>query len=154
MAKTKIDLSQIKGLDRNETLKENITRIEEKSYKVIFFVISDLVKEGVQKSEIRFPFEGNLEEVYASCSDAGASDTIIELQKCSQDYIDGIVGAEDWKSVLSQNITIEANKKSSNTSTLPAVISTSKVDINDHFRLNIINAGGLRNLTVEVKIKI
>lgn len=154
VSKTRLDLSQIAGVGENETLKENIVNIEEKSDKIITFVISDLLKEGVQKAEIRFPFSGVLDSIYGSCGTAGILDTAIELQKCSQDYIDGITDIGEWESVLSQNLIIKAYKKSSNTSDLPVIISNSEVNLNDHFRLNVINAGGLRDLTLEVKIKI
>lgn len=154
MARTKLDLSQIAGVGGNDTLEQNIAKIEENNYRVIVFVIADLVKEGVQKAEIRFPFQGTLEGVYASCGSSGSTNTVVEIQKCSQDYIDGVDETGEWANVLSQNLTIEAAKRSSNTSTAPAVIATPEVNLYDHFRLNITTAGGLRDLTVEVKIKI
>jgi len=152
MARTKIDLSQIAGIKSEESLLDTFNRIETNNQRIICFVLSGTVNQGLQSPEIRFPFSGTITGVYASCRNPGNSDTIIEVQKCSQQSIDSALESE-WESIFSQNLIIESNNKSSNTSALKAVIATPDVNLNDHFRINILESGQLSDLTIEIEIK-
>ncbi|MNV34714.1 hypothetical protein D3C71_1261420 [compost metagenome] len=138
----------------DENLGQYIEKLNEMSYKIIVFVVPGTVKVGLQNIEIRFPFSGVVESVYCSMGTPGTTETAISIEKCSQDFIDGVANASGWTDVLADVLTIDVNKKSSNTSASVA-ISNAEVESNEHFRINVLSAGeGAKDLSVEVKIKI
>lgn len=134
-----------------KTSKERLDQAGMKQ-KVMIFVVPGRINVGPVNTELRFPFPGRIVNVYASCGVAGSTPTEIALEKCSQQSYDN---NPTWTNVFSSNLVIDANEKSSNTSSLPYVLQDDVVNINDHFRINIINAGdGAQFLTVEVIVEI
>lgn len=120
--------------------------------KVIVFVIPGVVKPGVQSNEIRFPWAGNIVDVYASLTTPGTTETTIRIEKCSQADIDGTPA---WFDVLSTPLTIDPNEKSSKTADVSSIIGLKAVGADDHLRIVIDSAvNGSRDLTIEVKIKL
>lgn len=158
MSSTRLDSSQI-GVSSGESLEQHLEQVDaalaDASNRIIVFVIPGLLRQGVQKLEIRFPFNGTITKVYASCAVLSTDPTTISVEKNSQVIIDSGNPESGWQSIFSTNLTIDGNKKTNNTSQLPYVISNSIVEKNDHFRLNLISIGdGIKDLTVEVEIKI
>ncbi|MNV71651.1 hypothetical protein D3C71_1646850 [compost metagenome] len=140
MSRTKLDLSQISGTMPDETLGQYIEKLGELSYKVIVFVIPGIIKADTQSAEIRFPFSGTVDSVYCSLGTPGTTDTTLRIEKCSQGFIDDVIGAPSWFDILSDVLTVESDKKSSNSS-VPVV--------------KVVTGGlGAKDLTVELKIKI
>lgn len=133
-------------------LDDRLDYIQERvELKTIIMVLTK-VSVGASHFEIPFPHAGEIIEVYASCATAGSTDTIIKVEKCSQGDYDS---TPIWTNILSPDLTIDANEKSSNTSTSPHSISVTGVDQNDHFRLNVVEAGnGAKGVTVKVSVLI
>ncbi len=119
--------------------------------KTIVFVLPR-VQLGAFKTEIRFPWEGTIIDVYASAGTEGSGKTRIALEKCSEmDY----VAVPNWINVLSSDIVFDANEKSIITSSEPVVIGDAAVVKGDHFRINVVELGdGFQDLTVEVQVAI
>lgn len=119
--------------------------------KTMVFVLNK-VKNGVAKMDIRFPYEGMITEVYASCSTAGSEATLVDIEKCSQEQLDT---SPSWTSILGSGLTIAGGVHSSYASTSPYDLQIADVHANDHFRIRIIQAGaGIEGLTVELVIQV
>lgn len=128
----------------------NRKRIEKVGVKTIVFVIGT-VREGPAELEIRCPHPGKITEVYATCSTPGATNTIIDIEKCSQiDYGDDPI----WNSIFLSPLVLPANKKSSlRDYTLHPTYSI--VNEGDHFRVNLTRVGqGVQYLTVQVVVNV
>ena len=120
--------------------------------KIIIFAIPRVQSTGDQNVQICFPLEGEIVEVSASCSFPGISETVIQIEKCSQTDFENI---PNWVPVLSQQLVLEAGKKSSNQADTPPAISSTQVNQNDYFRINFLTVGSdVNGVTVEVIIKI
>lgn len=133
-------------------LDDRLDYIQERAETKTIVMALPRVLVGTSKYEIRFPYNGVISEVYASCSEAGAEKTVLHIEKCSQSDYDT---SPSWVNILSQDITIDAHEKSSNTSSMPYVISDSRINKNDHFRVNVTEKGnGIAGLTVEVVVNI
>jgi hypothetical protein len=118
--------------------------------RVIVIVVPGAVKLGVQDVEIRFPFSGVIAEVYASCKVAPTTDLTLQIEKIGQDDYDN---DGTWQPVLSQPIVIDADTKSSRTSSIPYVIGVSEVSMGDLFRVNVPVLGdGVRAVTIEITV--
>lgn len=111
--------------------------------RVIVFIVPQEVLSGLQDPHITFPFNGNIEKISASISHAGSSNTSIRLEK-STDYI-------EWKSVTDAPIQINAKEHFDNKN---HTILNKKVNRGDIFRLYIPYSGDVKNLTLNVEIKI
>lgn len=126
-------------------------KIETIDKKVIVYNLNRVVV-GVQRFEIPFPFDGSIYNVSASLLTRGASETVIQIEKCSAVDYDTV---PNWIPVLSTPLTIEANESSSRTSSVPHVIGNEQVSMDDYFRVNILTAGqGAMVLNVEVTVKL
>lgn len=132
-------------------LDDRLDDIQEKAETRIIVLVLTGVVQGASKYEIRFPLDGQVTEVYASCITPGTTDTIIQVEKCSHaDFISTPV----WTSILGQDVVFEAGNNSSDTSSLPHTVTVPKVDKNDHFRLNVLQVGsGIEGVTLEVVIR-
>lgn len=150
MGTTKLDLDQISGLD-NLNLEEYLKKMKENNSKVIVFHFPGEITAGVKQVIIRFPFAGVIEQLYASCVSPGNLETIIGVEKCKQENYDL---NQNWEEILSTNLSIDSNNRSSINSANQAVILKNEVEVNDHFRIRVLETGGLRDLTVEIKISI
>ena len=131
----------------------NKRKIEERlDYKTMVFIVPRFVQDGLIRTELRFPHEGRIVDVYATCGVTGSTDTHLDIEKCSDtDYNE----TPSWSSIFSSDLFVDANKKSSKTSTNPYSLSSDVVNVDDHFRVNVVNAGeGVEDITVEVKIEI
>lgn len=116
--------------------------------KVIMFYIKK-PSVGVQKMEFMFPYDGVVSSVTSSLVTSGKTETVIQVQKCSQDnYENNVV----WENVGDEFV-IPDNKKMTavdfqneeNNVVLP----------NDHFRLDIKQLGEqIEGLTINIKIKL
>lgn len=120
--------------------------------KTIVFVLTDNINVGLQDVEIRFPYDGIIRDVHANCGNAGTTMTEIAIEKCSESDYDW---SQNWVNIFSTNLTIDANKKTSKSSTTQYVLSTDTVNKNDYFRINVINSGmEIKNLIIEINIEI
>lgn len=129
----------------------NNRRLYRINNKVMVFIVPSVVKVGVVPTELCFPYKGEIVDAYATCGTTGSGNTVIDVEKCSQiDYDTSPV----WASVFEDKLVIDANRKSSNTSTSPYKFDSTQITVNegDHFRINVIETGGVENLTVELII--
>lgn len=138
-------------------LDSRLDELDRNLKKVIVFVIPGgrAVKVGVQKVEVRFPFKGEVVEVYASNRVPGTTRTVIAVEKISQGDFDGTSSDPiGWLDVFLSNLIINAGEKSSRTA--PSfVIGNSSVATNDHFRVRIDELGdGIEDITVEVVVRV
>lgn len=123
--------------------------------KVVVFVLSGALKQGIQNAQIRLPFAGEIKQIYATCAVAGTSDTIIDIEKSGQAYIDNTDPSKSWKSIFVNKLVLDSGKNSNHLSSVPYLLDNTTVELNDHFRINVINAGtGISDLTVEIKIEL
>ncbi|MCY8015514.1 hypothetical protein [Bacillus haynesii] len=132
----------------------NKRRIEKIDDKVMVFIIPSIVKVGEVHTELRFPYQGKVLDVYASCGTPGLKRTVIDIEKCTQSDYDT---TPSWKSIFTDKLVIEANKKSSRSSNVPYTLKPAfdKVSENEHFRVNINEAGeGVKDITVELVVQI
>lgn len=111
--------------------------------RVVVFVIPQEVFIGVQSPHISFPFDGKILEVSASVSKADTAVTTIGIEKSTN--------MVNWLSILSRPVSIASNRYFNDTS---HVILNSDVKAGDIFRLDVIQAGNVQNLTVNIKIEI
>lgn len=119
--------------------------------KTMVFVINRVFL-GVAKLEMRFPFDGQITEVYASCAKAGTGRTVFQIEKCSQADYDT---APNWVNIFSSDLVIEDGEKSSKTSTTPYTVSIPQINKDDHFRINVTEVGdGIEGVTIEVMVTI
>ncbi|ALA07176.1 hypothetical protein SECTIM467_46 [Brevibacillus phage SecTim467] len=120
--------------------------------KTMVFVLSR-VFEGVAKFVMRFPYNGDITEVYASASNAGIADTVFQIEKCSQDSYDS--PSPLWENIFNDNLTIDANERSSKTSDKPHSVAITKINKDDHFRINVVGLGkGIEGVTIELVVKL
>lgn len=158
MGSTKLDSSQI-SVATGENLEQHLEQVDatldEATNRIVIFVIPGILRQGPHKLEMRFPFSGIIQDVYASCGVVSSEQTVISVEKNTQAIIDSDDPDSGWQSIFSTNLTIDGNKKTSNVSEAPYVLSEVNVNKDDHLRLNMISLGtGARDLTVEVRIKI
>lgn len=103
---------------------------------------------GAQKVEIKFPFQGYLSEISASLAVPGATNTIIQVQKCSQVNYEN---NEVWENV-GEEMTVLQDKKTAN---YQFENSGNIVALNDYFRVDIKELGqNIEGLTLNIKIKL
>lgn len=117
--------------------------------KTMVFVLNRVFS-GVAKLEMRFPYEGQITEVYVSAMKPGTTRTVFKIEKCSQEDYDTTPA---WTDIFSQDLTLDANEKSSNTAVDPYAVVTPKIEKNDHFRINVVELGeGIEGVTIEVMV--
>lgn len=135
-----------------DKFEQDLLNINQKTSKTIIFIFNGVIKNGVQPIEIKFPYEGQIQHVYASCvNPPTSSDLVIQIEKISE------AGYENngiWDNIFLTNLTIDKDKKSNISSQTPYEFKDINVNKNDVFRVNIINSGEAQNLTVEIKIAI
>lgn len=136
-----------------DILSRGVVRQPSPDNKVIVFAMPGSMAAGIQPLEIRFPFSGSILEMYASCRMPGTEQTVIHVEKISQDDYDGTSATPiGW--VFVGEMVLEADDKSVHTPPTP-VMGVTEVDKNDHFRIVVAEAGvGIRDLTVEITIEI
>ncbi|MGG1263862.1 hypothetical protein [Brevibacillus laterosporus] len=141
--------SAIKAFDRAQDA-YNLAKKEPVQQKVMIFVVPSKIKLGIVRTEVRFPYRGKIVDVYASCGIIGSGDTVLSVEKCIQENYDNL---PSWNSIT--DVTIEANEKSTRTSTVPFKLSDEKVNEGDHFRINVTDVGdGIEDITVEIIVAI
>lgn len=113
--------------------------------KVITFVIPGSPLGGAQKVDIRYPFDGTITEVYASCGTQGISPSTITVQKCTHFHF---TSNPVWTDVATIDFTAYSNSCSD------IQILDSTVTANDHFRLFMTALGaGFGDITVEITVE-
>ncbi len=90
---------------------------------------------------------------YAVCNGVlGTTATTIRIEKTTQTDIDG--AASGWASIMTTNITIDANERSSNTATASS-FSSSTIAANEHIRAYVVGAGtGVGDVQIFLVMKI
>ena len=117
--------------------------------KTMVFVLNRVFS-GVAKLEIRFPYEGQITEVYGSAMKPGATRTVFKIEKCSQEDYDT---TPVWTDILGKDLTLDPDEKSSNTAASPYAIAIPKIEKNDHFRINVAELGeGIEGVTIELVV--
>jgi len=131
-------------------LDDRLDYIQERAEVKTMVFVMERVPLGPCKYEMRFPFEGKIREVYASCGVYGTGKSEFSIEKCSQwDY----ETLPSWSNIFSRNLSIDAGKKSSNTSDTPYILSNPIIDKNDHFRIYTHTVGeGLKGFTLEIVV--
>lgn len=117
--------------------------------KTIVFVMPGLIEDGPYPIEIRFPHQGEILGVSASCRVPGPSPCVLNIQKIErQNYNNNI----DWNDVLTGNIALPTGNRISD----QADVNTDQaiVSKDDYFRVYVISSGGARDVTVNVDIRI
>ncbi|MFF2017218.1 hypothetical protein [Paenibacillus sp. NPDC058177] len=118
--------------------------------KTMVFVLSR-VFDGIAKLNMRFPYEGDIMEVYASASSVGADDTSFLIERCTQDSYD--TGLPEWDTVTT--LVIDANEHSSRTSDRPYSVPVPRIAKDEHFRINVVERGeGIEGVTIELVVKL
>jgi len=117
--------------------------------KVITFVFASTVDVGIQEAEIKFPYQGEIVGVSASCSTEGNDITEIDIEKVNElDFIN----KNPWSNVLSRRLLIPYGSKVDDQQ---AAIALPQVTKNDYFRVNVKQVGqGLSSLIVQIEVKI
>ncbi|MGG3801266.1 hypothetical protein [Metabacillus fastidiosus] len=132
----------------------NTNRIRRIDDKVMVFIVPSIVQVGVVRTELRFPYKGKILNAYATCGTKGLNRTVIDIEKCSQGAYDTV---PVWTSIFNNVLIIDSNHKSNRTSTKPYSMKPSAIQVNidDHFRLNILEVGnGVKDITVELVIEL
>lgn len=131
----------------------NERRIRRVDEKVITFSFSSLSQEETIKKNFRFPYDGTIKDIYASCGTTGGDETVITIEKCTQSDYDVI---PVWEAILSDPVTIKSNRHSSSTadSTYSFKPGGEVVNANDHFRISPVKLGGASEIVVEIKIEL
>lgn len=130
----------------------NNRRIERIDDKVMVFIVPSIVQVGVVRTELRFPYKGKILDVYTTCGTVGTSSTVIDIERCTQSDYDG---TPTWRSIFSNLVTIDGNKKSNKSSISPYGVNPTQINVeeNDHFRINLVQVGsGVKDITVELVI--
>lgn len=91
---------------------------------------------------------------YAVCnSTLGSSTTTIRFEKTTQSDIDG--AASGWASIMTNNLTIDASERSSNTAAVAPSFATTTIAPNEHLRAYVVGAGtGVGDIQIFVVLKI
>lgn len=120
--------------------------------RVIPFIIANTVRTGIDGKAISLPFHGEIIDAKAYLVQSGASATVIRIEKCSQT---NFISNTGWTNIFSKNLRIDANQKSSTTSSQPHEIAIAEVDEHDYFRLVIPSTSGdAKGLTVQLTIRV
>jgi hypothetical protein len=129
----------------------NLAKKKAVQTKTIVFV-NNRPQVGAYPIEIRFPYSGKIIDIYVSVGKAGTSRTVLNLEKCSRDSY--VSDSPVW-AVAITDVILEANEKSSFTTSTPYTINDDTVAQDDHFRVNFTETGAdTANLTVEVVVEI
>jgi hypothetical protein len=127
------------------------SRLQQLSEKVVVFVMPLIEHGGPQDIAIKFPFDGNVISVTALCTTADPEQaTEIQIETCSSTSFNS--ASPTWIGILSTNAVIGSGKSSNDSS--PAVIATPVVAAGDYLRTNLVTAGYIDGLTVEVTIQL
>lgn len=132
------------------SIDDRLDHIQERAeVKTMVFVLNRVFL-GVAKLEIRFPFDGKIQEVYASCAKSGNGKTVFQIEKCSQVNYDS---TPSWKNIFQDNLVIDKNEKSSNTAHPTYILAEDTIIKDDHFRIHIAELGeGIEGVTIEIKV--
>lgn len=131
----------------------NTRRIRRVDDKVMVFVFPTKAKTGEISAEYRFPFKGEIKEVYASCASTGGDETRIMIEKSTQEDYDVV---PVWSNVLANPLVIKQNRRSITSSDTPYTFVTDgeKVNKGDHFRASVLHDGGVGKIVVEIVIEL
>lgn len=130
--------------------KRNEKRIEKLKTKVVVFVLPDRIKIGTQRNEIRFPFEGILTGISASCTTPGEANTVMRVEKITKESIDANQST-DWVTIAN-SIIINAGERTNSQN--PVNILDTNIDADDYLRVVVDNTGLVtRDIVVEVLVK-
>lgn len=134
-------------------LDERLDFIERRAEtKTMVFVLSR-VFDGLAKLVMRFPYEGDITEVYASTSREGDADTAFQIEKCSQESYDSAIPV--WEKIFHSNLVVDGNECSSRTSNRPYAVSMPRINKDDHFRINVVERGeGIEGVTIELLVRL
>jgi hypothetical protein len=131
--------------------KFNQLKIDQLANRVIVFVIPGRVKSGVQPNEIRFPWNGHVVDIYATCRVPGSTDTVLRVQKISIEDFKGISSTPVGWVDVALPITLQANKKFQESD---LSFTNTEVNKNDHFRVVVEQLGtDVEDITIEVTVK-
>jgi len=143
-------VSSIRAFDRAQEA-FNLAKKQAVQEKVITFVMLK-PKAGPYPLEIRFDYPGRISRVYASCTSAGSDQTVMQLEKCSQSDYDT---TPVWTNVFASDLVLDANERSTATSSSPYVLADDQVNEGDHFRISFAEVGGgIGTVTVNVAVEI
>ena len=121
-----------------------------KSMKTINFIFG-MTSDGNVGPTIKFPYEGNIGIIDAVCVLPGNTDAIIDIEKISEE--DFLGKTNNWQSILNpdKRIIIQQGEIVSNSD---YEIVNKIVNKNDYFRINFIQSGSLKELTIQITITI
>lgn len=136
----------------HSTLNERLNQIQELAEcKTIVMVLSK-VRAGTSQFEIRFPYEGIITDVYASCAKEGVERSVFQVELCSQK---NYILTPKWENIFTQDLIIDAHEKSSLTSSEPHSMRITRVKKDDHFRVRVTEVGqGIEGVTIEIMIRL
>ncbi|WP_151734144.1 hypothetical protein [Paenibacillus tengchongensis] len=133
-------------------LDDRLDYIQQKAESKTMVFVLNRVFLGIAKMEMRFPYEGQITEVYVSAMKPGADRTVFQIEKCSQADYDRSPG---WMNIFSSDLIIGPGAKSSNTSAEPYAVAYPRIAMNDHFRINVAELGaGIEGVTIEVLVTV
>jgi hypothetical protein len=115
----------------------------EANYKIGSFVEPDTVLQGVIGGHLTLLLTGEIVEVKALCSRTGYADTLLKLEK-SVDMI-------NWFPISDSPIRIPNGGHLDDGS---STLLNNRIEANEILRLNVIQSGEPKNLTVPIKIKL
>lgn len=116
--------------------------------KTIVFAIPSKPQNGVQDVNIRFPYSGNIEDIYALCGTPGSDySTYINVEKSSKE--DFIESGGSWESILNSDVEFrELNYVSEEVD-----IKEKNINKDDHFRVSVESFDeDIRDITLEIQI--
>lgn len=130
--------------------KMNQENIEQLRRKVIVFIIPENPLQGAQINEIRFPFDGKIVDVFASCSIPGTTPSTLLIETIPLADVDNLV--PNWV-VSVKDIELPASQRTNKNK--PTTITKSLINKDDYVRVTIPTIdSGVRNITVEVIVDI
>ncbi|QDX94031.1 hypothetical protein EEL30_18080 [Brevibacillus laterosporus] len=134
------------------TLDDRLDDIERRMETKTMIIVMNRVTTGLFKLDMRFPYDGIISEVYASCAKAGTERTVLQVAKCSQASYDA---AQEWTNIFKNDLVFDANSSSTKTSSSPYSLKDPNVEKGDHFRVNVVELGkGIEGVVLEVVINL
>lgn len=131
----------------------NTNRIKRIDDRVIVFALPQKAQDGAYSKVIRFPSKGRVKEAYASCDVPGSGDTVINIERCTeQEYMVSPI----WEDIFDKPLTIPSTKRSSKAATTPYTLTNTGgvVGTGDHFRVTINHNGSIEGIVVQLTIEV
>ena len=109
--------------------------------RVVVFIVTDEIKQGLQKAHVPIPFDCTLENIDVSVMTSGTSDLEIQIQKSTN--------LTSWTDVLDSPIVVPSgsNQELINTFTNPAMLNKG-----DRITLNVLTDSKCENLAMNIEI--